>query len=75
MRERLDAKYLKKNLLRRREATKYIYSKIPEVIFSVDNSRKRIAGLDFLRGVSEKYPTCVYIFAPERSSGLYGVRA
>ena len=26
-----------------------------------------------LRGVSEKYPTCVYIFAPERSIGLCGV--
>ena len=28
-----------------------------------------------LRGVSEKYPTCVYIFAPEHSSGLCGVWA
>ena len=45
--ERLDAKYLKKNFLRRREATEYIYSKISEVIFSVDNSGKRIVGLDF----------------------------
>ena len=26
-----------------------------------------------LQGVSEKYPTCVYIFAPERSIGLCGV--
>ena len=29
--------------------------------------------LSSVRGVSEKYPTCVYIFAPERSSGLCGV--
>ena len=46
-RERLDAKYLKNNFLRRREATKYIYSKIPEVNVSVDNSRKQIVGSDF----------------------------
>ena len=46
-RERLDVKYLKKNFLRRREATEYIYSKIPELIVSVDYSRKRIVGLDF----------------------------
>ena len=45
-RERLNAKYLKKNFLRWRETTEYIYSKIPEMIFSVDNSRKRIVGLD-----------------------------
>ena len=25
-----------------------------------------------IRGVSEKYPTCVYIFATERSIGLCG---
>ena len=26
-----------------------------------------------IRGMSEKYPTCVYIFVPERSIGLCGV--
>ena len=38
---------LKKEFFEAREDTKYIYSNIPEVIFSVDNSRKRIVGLDF----------------------------
>ena len=27
----------------------------------------------FIRDVSKKYSTCVYIFAPERSIGLCGV--
>ena len=31
--------------------------------------------ITYIRGVSEKYPTCVYIFTPERSSGLCGVWA
>ena len=44
-RKRLDAKYLKKNFLRRERLPNT--SNIPEVIFSVDNSRKRIVGLDF----------------------------
>ena len=38
---------LRKNFLRRREATEYRYAKIPEMNFSVDNSRKRIVALDF----------------------------
>ena len=39
-REHLDA-------IEAREATKYIYSNISEVNFSVENSRKRIVGLNF----------------------------
>ena len=46
-RQRLVAKYLKKNFLRGREATEYIYANIPKVNFSVDNSQKCIVGLDF----------------------------
>ena len=43
MRERLDAKYiLKKEFFEAQQPTKYIYSNVPEVISSVDNSRKRI---------------------------------
>ena len=38
---------LKKEFFQARDATKYIYSNIPEVNFSVDNSWKRIVGLDF----------------------------
>ena len=40
---------LKKEFFEVREATEYIYANIPEVIFSVDDSRKRIIGLDFER--------------------------
>ena len=45
-RERLDAKYLKKKFLRR-ERLRSIFTQIYLEIFSVDDSRKRIVGLDF----------------------------
>ena len=51
-RERLDAKCLKKIFLRRERlpGIQYsIYASIPEVNFSVDNSRKRVIGSDFER--------------------------
>ena len=45
--QRFDAKNLKNNFLSAARTTKYIYSNIPEVNFSVDNYRKRIIGLGF----------------------------
>ena len=37
--------------------------KVPEIVNEKVEER-------YTQGVSEKYPTCVYIFAPERSIGL-----
>ena len=49
------------------------FSSHPTISFFFINQPRERLKLAIVRGVSEMYPTCIYIFAPERSSGLCGV--
>ena len=55
--------------------SRVLFNSSQAVPLRICKSYSRLRNIDNLRVVSEKYPTCVYIFAPGRSSGLCGVWA